>query len=471
MLKALRNENEFTHDLYQLNKLVKGAGILNSEVELDAFFGELKSAVILVDSACKITYLNKTAISLGNNDKDAAQKGSMVIDLIRQMLGPAALISFYESLINKKEVVIFDGFVLSRVEKLILNPIANDGFVIKILVNELFTVSTSNFFRYFPGVPIAYFGFNLSSSKRISIRFVSDNFNHILPQVDLAKTIEIEDHFLSYVHTEDLPLFLLKIHQLKKIKSSSEVEFRLMDKNGDAKWYKLIAGKINEQPDKNFWLAYIEDIHEKKMALHHRQELVHETLDEERKRIAMELHDDLGQHLVSLNLLLSMVDQDVNEKSELFSRCKELAVGSISKMKSLIYNLAPPELEKGVSHALDSLFGKLMEVSGDVDYHYSNKLSESKKIPSDTAFNIFRIVQEFVSNSQKYSNCKNVYCLIKSKGLKIQLVLSDDGAGFDLKSAKRGFGLSNMEKRANLIGASFDLQSEIGSGTILTLEF
>ncbi len=76
MLKTVRNENEFTHDLYQLNKLVKGSGILNSEVELDAFFGELKSAVILVDSACKITYLNKTAISLSNNDsrKEPAKK-------------------------------------------------------------------------------------------------------------------------------------------------------------------------------------------------------------------------------------------------------------------------------------------------------------------------------------------------------------------------------------------------------------
>ena len=471
MLKALSKDNEFTQDLYQLNKLVKGAGILNSEIELDAFFGELKSAVILVDNSCKITYLNKTAISLGNNDEESARKGSMVIDLVKQMLGPTALISFYEHLINRKEVVIKEGFVLSRIEKLILNPISNDGFVIKVLVNELFTVSTSNFFRYFPGVPIAYFGFNLSSSKRISIRFVSDNFNHILPQVDLAKTIEIEDHFLTYVHTEDLPLFLVKIHQLKKVKSSCEVEFRLLEPNGEAKWYKLIAGKVNEQSDKNFWLAYIEEIHDKKMAINQREELVHETLDEERKRIAMELHDDLGQHLVSLNLLLSMVEQDSIGKNELFGRCRELAVGSISKMKSLIYNLAPPELEQGISQALDSLFGKLMEVSGEINYHYSNKLSDSRKISNDAAFNIFRIVQEFVSNSQKYSNCSNIYCLLKSKGLKYQLVLSDDGAGFNVKKAKRGYGLSNMEKRAHLIGASFDLQSEEGSGTILTLEF
>lgn len=471
MLKALRNDTELTYDLHQLNKLVKGAGILNSEVELDAFFGELKSAVILVDNSCKISYLNKTAISLVHDNKESAQKGSMVIDLIKQMLGSTALISFYENLINKKEVIIQDGFVLSRIEKLILNPIGNDGYVIKILVNELFTVSTSNFFRYFPGVPIAYFGFHLSATKRLSISFVSDNFNHILPQVDLAKSIEIEDHFLTYVHPEDLPLFLMKVHQLKKAKSSCEIEFRVLELNGDAIWYKLTAGKVNDQSDKNFLLAYIENIHERKMSIKNREELVHETIDEERKRIAMELHDDLGQHLVSLNMFLSMVDQEIPAKGELISRCKELALEGISKMKSLIYDLSPPELEKGIFVALDSFFGKLSEVNGDINFHYSNKLSDFKNIPADKAFNVFRIVQEFVSNSQKYSNCENVYCLIKSHGLKISLVLSDDGNGFNIDKAKRGFGLNNMSKRANLIGATFDLQSEIGQGTILTLEF
>jgi signal transduction histidine kinase len=471
MLKAIRDDNDFNNDLSQLNRLVKGASLLNSDAELDAFFGELKSAVILVDNSCKITYLNKTAIGLSNNDKEIAKKGALVIDLIKQMLGPVSLIKFYEHLINKKEIVIQDGFNLSRIEKLILNPISNDGFVIKILVNELFTVSTSNFFRYFPSVPIAYFGFHMGSSKRISVRFVSDNFNHIFPQIDLQKILETEDYFLTYIHTEDLPMFLLKIQQLRKTRSLCEVEFRFVEPDGNLKWYKLTAGKVNEQSDKNFWLAYIEEIHEKKMAISQREELVHETLDEERKRIAMELHDDLGQNLVSLNLMLSMIDHDGTGKTEIIGRCKELATDNITKMKSLIYNLAPPELDKGISNALESLFGRLTEISSEIEFHYSNKLSDSKKIPSDISFNIFRIVQEFVSNSQKYSNCKNVFCLIKSKGLKIQIQLSDDGSGFDIDKVKRGFGLGNIEKRANLIGASFNLQSEVGAGTILTLEF
>jgi PAS domain-containing protein len=158
MLRAVTNatnQNDLSHDIYQLNKLVRGAGYVNSEAELNAFFGELKSAVILVDSSFKITYFNRSALNLIHEESETLVKGSQVIEYIKQVIGPTSLITFYENLINKKDVDILEGFKQSRIEKLILNPIGNEGFVIKILLNELFTVSTSNFFRYFPGVPIA----------------------------------------------------------------------------------------------------------------------------------------------------------------------------------------------------------------------------------------------------------------------------------------------------------------------------
>jgi signal transduction histidine kinase len=266
-------------------------------------------------------------------------------------------------------------------------------------------------------------------------------------------------------------MFLVKIKELKRIKSSCEIEFRIINESGELIWYKLIAGKVNDQSSKNFWLAYVEIIHDKKIAIELREQLINETVDEERRRIAMELHDDLGQSLVSLNLMLSMIDQETSGKSEILNRCKELAVNSVSKTKSLIYNLAPPELEEGISRTLESFFGRMTEYSSDIEFHFSNKLSESRKISTDISFNIFRIIQEFTSNSMKYSQCKNVFCLIKSIGSKIQVVLSDDGIGFEIDKVKRGFGISNFQKRANLIGASYNLQSEPGSGTILTLEF
>jgi signal transduction histidine kinase len=305
----------------------------------------------------------------------------------------------------------------------------------------------------------------------LSIRFVSDNFNHVFPHLDPIQTVEKENHFLNHVHPEDLPNFLLKVQSLKKSKNTCSFEFRIFDQNGEEKWFKLMAGKVNDEAEKNFWLAYLEEIHEKKMAIIRREKLVYETLDEERNRIAMELHDDLGQHLVSLNLFLSMVEKEAKKDSDMLTRCKELAQGSITKMKSLVYNLAPPELDKGISNALESLFGKMNELTNEPEFHFSNKLNPNKEMSKYISYNLFRIVQEFISNSQKYSGCTNIYCLLNSKGLKTSIVISDDGNGFDVESVKRGFGLDNMQKRAKLIGATFDLQSEIGSGTILSLEF
>ena len=145
--QAIYKLDETTEDIFRLQRLVKGSVLTGSNQELDSFFGDLKSAIIIVDSEFKIMYLNNTAVNL-NIDKDfEAEKGTLVIDFVKKILGRNALINFYENLINRTGIIIEEGFALTRIEKLYLNPISNDGFVIKILLDELYTVSAANLFR------------------------------------------------------------------------------------------------------------------------------------------------------------------------------------------------------------------------------------------------------------------------------------------------------------------------------------
>jgi signal transduction histidine kinase len=466
--QAMFKVDETTEDIFRLQRLVKGSVLTGSNHELDSFFGDLKSAIIIVDSEFKIMYLNNTAVNL-NIDRDfEADKGTLVIDFVKKILGRNALINFYENLINRTGIVLDEGFTLTRIEKLYLNPISNDGFVIKILLDELYTVSAANLFRYFPAMPIGYFGFDLIANKKVSLRFVSDNFAMLFPFMDMERVIGEENYFLNYIHGDDLPELLSKIQGLKK-KPSLLTEFRIVDNEGQEHWYQLISSKFSEKTEKNFWLAYLEDIHDKKIAALEREKLVHETLDDERHRMSMELHDGLGQNLVALNLYLSTLNNEADES--IAETCKKLTVDSIMLMKSMCYNLAPPDLDKGLLYALDLFFGKSNEHSTAITYHFIAKKVPLKNISHERSYNVFRIIQEFVTNAQKYSACSNVHCEISMRNQKTMIMVHDDGVGFDLNSVKGGFGLKNMYKRAKLADAKIELTSKIGEGTLLILEF
>jgi signal transduction histidine kinase len=86
------------------------------------------------------------------------------------------------------------------------------------------------------------------------------------------------------------------------------------------------------------------------------------------------------------------------------------------------------------------------------------------------SFNLFRIIQEFVTNSQKYSNCKNVVCEIFVRNNKISILIVDDGDGYEESTITHGFGINNMLKRAKILGAKIHLESALGEGTKMLLE-
>lgn len=102
---------------------------------------------------------------------------------------------------------------------------------------------------------------------------------------------------------------------------------------------------------------------------------------------------------------------------------------------------------------------------------------KSLDLDFETKNSVFRLLQEFIQNSLKHSKCKNIAIIISekeayasSKGfLKTQILIEDDGIGFDQNIKKDGIGLSNMKRRANEIGADFELKSELGKGTKLNL--
>jgi signal transduction histidine kinase len=199
--------------------------------------------------------------------------------------------------------------------------------------------------------------------------------------------------------------------------------------------------------------------------------------ENERQRIARELHDGTGQMLTGLALGLRGTAQlDCNQREKFTRRLSELenmATTALSELRLLINDLRPPQLDDmGLIAALrwqiDSInqrseFAMRLEVTGD-----------PYPLPPEVETTLFRIVQEGLTNIIKHARAAHVTVTLNFEdGLK--LTVQDDGVGFDpvaiMQSGKlhRAWGLVGMQERASLIDATLELRSAPGAGTTLTI--
>ncbi|MGR3808942.1 sensor histidine kinase [Jiulongibacter sp. NS-SX5] len=179
------------------------------------------------------------------------------------------------------------------------------------------------------------------------------------------------------------------------------------------------------------------------------------TQEQERKRIAKELHDGLGQ-----NLILMQGQQELKE-------VKLIAKESLESIRTITQNLHPFILERfGLVEALRQLI-KRVDESSDVFVVEEIDL-EYVELPEDVALNIYRMVQESISNSLKYSQTKTLKVGISKDAKALKVEIEDFGKGFKLEEArlkKNSLGIKTIEERGKAIGAEVDIQTKPGAGT------
>jgi len=196
-----------------------------------------------------------------------------------------------------------------------------------------------------------------------------------------------------------------------------------------------------------------------------------ETQEQTLKNIGWELHDNVGQLLSVANMQLNVISTEVPEDTKkrfedtrdvINKSLKEVRALSKSLNSDVIQNIG---LEKSIKNELER-FNKLKFLNAKLKI-----VGDSYKINSKDEIIIFRILQEFLSNSIKHSKAKNLNVTITYLSDLMKIKVTDDGVGFDLKTAKKGSGLINMENRAKLINTEFSLKSHINEGVSLTLGY
>ena len=201
------------------------------------------------------------------------------------------------------------------------------------------------------------------------------------------------------------------------------------------------------------------------------QKLVLETGRRERERVSQELHDVVGQELTGLNMLASSLARKLkNKELAEYDMAKSIVEGIQSLLKeirNIINGLMPVPVDaEGLRTSLEKLCQLTEERTGIVC-----QLDCADEMPFDdneTATQMFRIAQESVNNAVKHAEAKRIVVRLERRTDAAVLQIMDDGKGFLPSQVKSpGFGLKIMNHRAELIGASLQIYSHPGSGTVV----
>tara|TARA_R110001583_G_scaffold194239_1_gene364713 strand:- start:16 stop:807 length:792 start_codon:yes stop_codon:yes gene_type:complete len=211
---------------------------------------------------------------------------------------------------------------------------------------------------------------------------------------------------------------------------------------------------------------------EKKTAeIEHQKELIHATIltqENERKRIAQDLHDDISSKLnvihLNSNLLLDG-GLTAKEYLEVNQSNIDITNRTLQSARKIAHDLLPPILDKfGLQSAIEELVDDF-NTSRKVVVTYQLKYPENY-LNKDQELHLFRILQELINNSIRHGKAKNINLVLENKNSKLDLNYSDDGIGFDLKQAqiKKGLGLKNIESRVELLNGTLKISNKEKSG-------
>lgn len=217
---------------------------------------------------------------------------------------------------------------------------------------------------------------------------------------------------------------------------------------------------------------------QKKNALTHN--LLHKLLiaeDEERKRVARELHDCTGQALASLVLGLSALRPGAHTEREL-SDLLEVATLTLSEVHDLSRALRPAALDDlGLAVALPNYCESCTKRLGVRITCETIGLSETCRLPEPMEVALYRIGQEAITNAVRHGHARSVDLVVHRKASSVMAVIEDDGEGFDAGDwrgeclRQHYLGLVGMEERAILLGGTLRVESRAGRGTSLFVEF
>jgi two-component system, NarL family, sensor histidine kinase NreB len=196
-------------------------------------------------------------------------------------------------------------------------------------------------------------------------------------------------------------------------------------------------------------------------------------IQNERRRIARDLHDDLGQQVTALRLTLEQLATDpaTEPLRQRIVQLQESAAHLDMSLHQVSVGLRPAALDLGIVPAVRQLAGEWSASSGIAVSLHADDIDRSWLEP-DVETHVFRILQEALTNAAKHAAATRVSVVLNRLADGVSLTIVDNGGGFDVEAvlaAQRGIGLVGMRERVQLIGGRLDIRSTDSQGTVVSL--
>ncbi len=289
--------------------------------------------------------------------------------------------------------------------------------------------------------------------------------------------LRVRGDWPSLIHPEDLAAAHAKFPEILG-GQRGVYELRIVTRQGEVRWIRYSthpfwdkeAGRVTR------FIGAVKDITSDKLAkaqlrdsarrLQYLSRRLLDVQEGERRRLARELHDEIGQTLTGLKLSLeAAARRPAGDQTEAIDRAQELVL-------ELSLDLRPSMLDDlGLGPALEWHFRRYTAQTG-VQVRFENPALNGR-LPAEVETAAYRIVQEALTNVARYSGAHEAVVRLWREGPSLHVQVADDGSGFDSQtavSAGTSSGLSGMQERAELLGGRLTLESHPGGGTRLTAE-
>lgn len=285
-----------------------------------------------------------------------------------------------------------------------------------------------------------------------------------------------EKTFREITHPDDLDEDVKLVREvLSGNRRSYQLEKRYLTKTGGMIWGHLTVTILREGEGKPLHLlGMIKDISERKRAEATRTRLLNKILmaqEEERRHIARELHDGIGQTLTALAVglrSLEAVDCGTDRVPEI-RRLRKVAADAVDEARRIARGLRPSLLDDlGLAEALRQYTQDYAASFGiSADLHVGRWVPQ--RLPSVVEIALYRIIQEAMMNTAKHAAARHVSVVLDRKGSMVEAVIEDDGRGFEMDNERviggAGLGIQGMRERATLLGGRVDIETSLGKGT------
>ncbi len=288
----------------------------------------------------------------------------------------------------------------------------------------------------------------------------------------------------SKVHPDDITALQQTLeHSLKNKQPVWEASYRYRVANGSYR-YMHCRGVLeyDEQGNPDTILGTIEDntqrvrlneklVKEKVNTQRKMNEAFIIAQENERELIGHELHDNVNQILTTASLYMQLAESEAFTSKRTIDEIHALIRKAIEEIRVLSRRLTPPSLKDiGLTVAVKDLVTLLAKAST-IEFHLQIDDSLNLELTNERSLVLYRISQELLNNTIKYSEAKNCSLLFeKTDKNHLRILVKDDGKGFDAQRTKKGVGLSSTVARAEVYGGTFEIESSPGQGCCVTVE-